>query len=44
MPNGFFGQYLQKMFKTEKKEHQHRILQGSSLGSKFHLQHTSLVF
>ena len=45
MPNGFFGQYLQKRSKTEKKEQHHRILHNQiSLGSKFQLQHTILVF
>ena len=45
MPNGFFGQYLQKWSKAEKKEHEHQILHNQiNLGSKLLLQHAILIF
>ena len=46
MPNGFFGQYLQKGSKTEKKkEHHHQTLHNQiSVGSKFQLRQTILIF
>ena len=43
MPNEFFGQYLLKKGLKQKKEHHHPIFQ-ISLGSKFQLQQTILVF
>ena len=45
MQNEFFGQYLQKRSKTEKKEHHHQILHNQiSVGSKFQLRQTILIF
>ena len=45
MPNGFFGQYLEKRSKAEKKEHEHQILHSQiNLGSKLLLQHAILIF
>ena len=45
MPNEFFGQYLLKKGLKQKKEHYHQIFHIQiSLGSKFQLQQTILVF
>ena len=55
MPNGFFGQNLQNKKKTktkkehqkqkQKKEHHHQILHiPNSLGAKFKLKLTILIF
>ena len=41
MPNGFFGQNLQKkMPKTEKKHYRRILLIRNSLGTKFYLKMT----
>ena len=45
MPNGFFGENLQKGFKTKKSEHNNRVLHiRNSLGTKFELKLTISIF
>ena len=45
MTHGFFGQYLLKRDLKQKEEHHHQILHIQvSLGFKFQLQQTILVF
>ena len=45
MPNGYFGQALQKKVQNRKSEYHHRILPiQNSLGTKFQLKLTILNF
>ena len=43
MPNGYFGQNLQKRSKTEEQHHQILHIRNS-LGAKFHFKLTILIF
>ena len=45
MPNGLYGQYLQKRSQAGKKKRHHRILHNEiSLDSEFQLQRKILIF